>query len=79
MKIPRDLSGQNLIKMMQQKLAYQIVTQEESHVILQKDNPFKHRIAVPNHKSLRIGTLNSILRTLSSHTEFTKEQLLQLL
>ena len=37
--------------------------QEGSHIILQTEQPFPQRISVPNHNPLRLGTLNSILRS----------------
>jgi predicted RNA binding protein YcfA (HicA-like mRNA interferase family) len=43
------------------------VNQAGSHVILQTKEPTSHRVAVPAHKALRVGTLNSILRAVSDH------------
>jgi hypothetical protein len=45
-------------------------------VILQTGTPTHQRLPVPDHPSLRIGTLNSILRLVSTHKGVSKEQVL---
>jgi predicted RNA binding protein YcfA (HicA-like mRNA interferase family) len=65
MKVPRDLSGAHLIKVLCRDWAYIQVHQEGSHVILQTESPRHQRLSVPNHDPLRVGTLNAIV--LASH------------
>ncbi|EKD26126.1 MAG: hypothetical protein ACD_79C01354G0002 [uncultured bacterium] len=79
MKIPRNLRGSDLIKILIQKMDYKFIHQEGSHVILETNTPHHQRIAIPDHKFLRIGTLNSILRSISNHKKTSKEDLIQLL
>jgi len=76
MKIPRNLSGPFLAKILCRHWAYRQVHQTGSHIILDTDEPFGQRIAVPAHKVLRIGTLNNILRTVSEHKGVSREDLL---
>ncbi len=76
MKLPRDLSGANLIKLLCKKFGYKIFHQVGSHVIIDTDSPTHQRIAIPNHSFLRIGTLNSILRAVSEHKAIAKENIL---
>ncbi|HLC72210.1 MAG TPA: type II toxin-antitoxin system HicA family toxin [Candidatus Nanoarchaeia archaeon] len=55
-KLPRDLSGQELVKILK-KLGYELDHQTGSHMILrQNESPFR-RLTVPNHKTLSLGTL----------------------
>ena len=77
MKLPRDLSGRDLVKCLCRHWGYQVVHQEGSHIILQTDHPSHQRIPVPDHPSLRIGTLNAILRLVSSHKGVGKDELLE--
>ncbi len=49
MKLPRDLSGAELIKLLCKQHGYRRVNQEGSHVILQTETPQHHRIAVSDH------------------------------
>ena len=60
MKVPRNLSGRELVQILVKKLGYKIIHQRGSHVVLETEDPPRHRIAVPDHKALRIGTLNAI-------------------
>ena len=75
MKLPRNLSGAELIKLLCKHHGYRRVNQEGSHVILETDSPH-HRLAVPDHKTLRVGTLNSILRAVGEVKGLEKEDVL---
>jgi predicted RNA binding protein YcfA (HicA-like mRNA interferase family) len=55
---------------------YRRVNQEGSHVILETDSPRHHRLAVPDHNPLRIGTLNAILRAVAEVKGLQKEDIL---
>ncbi|HEV7925053.1 MAG TPA: type II toxin-antitoxin system HicA family toxin [Verrucomicrobiae bacterium] len=76
MKVPRDVSGAELIKSLCRDWDYQMVNQEGSHVILQTNTPGHQRLSVPNHKPLRIGTLNAILKTVAAHKRVDRQALL---
>jgi predicted RNA binding protein YcfA (HicA-like mRNA interferase family) len=77
MKLPRDLNGAELIKLLCKHYSYRRVNQEGSHVILETNIPRQHRISIPDHSSLRIGTLNAILRAVSNVQGVKKEDILQ--
>lgn len=77
MKVPRDLSGQKLVKVLCRDWGYQQVHQVGSHVVLETEQPAHHRIAVPAHKSLRIGTLNAILKAVADHKDVSRDEILQ--
>jgi predicted RNA binding protein YcfA (HicA-like mRNA interferase family) len=76
MKIPRDLSGPELVACLSRHWAYVKVNQVGSHIILQTEEPTPHRIAIPAHKSLRIGTLNAILRAVANHKGVDRQAIL---
>ncbi|HTB83963.1 MAG TPA: type II toxin-antitoxin system HicA family toxin [Candidatus Sulfotelmatobacter sp.] len=78
MKLPRDLSGAELVKLLCKYHGYRRVHQVGSHVILETDSPHHHRLAVPDHDVLRIGTLNSILRAVAEAKGIKKEDVLNL-
>ncbi len=77
MKIPRDLDGRTLVKVLCRDWGYYKVHQEGSHIILQTDAPSHQRIPVPDHHPLRIGTLNSILRLVAAHKGVEREAVLR--
>jgi predicted RNA binding protein YcfA (HicA-like mRNA interferase family) len=76
MKVPRDLAGRDLVKALCRTWGYREVHQEGSHIILETEEPSHHRIAVPGHRALRVGTLNAILRAVARHKGVTREELL---
>jgi predicted RNA binding protein YcfA (HicA-like mRNA interferase family) len=78
MKIPRDLSGEQLVRLLR-KLDYRIVRQKGSHIRLTTDEPSEHHLTIPNHDPIKLGTLNGILSDIAEHKQLTKEELLTLL
>lgn len=76
MRLPRDLSGEDLISILERRWGYRSIRQVGSHVTLETDEPSRHRIAVPMHKVLRLGTLNAILRAVASHKGVARSELL---
>ena len=79
MKIPRDLSGAQLVKVLCRDWGYRVIHQEGSHIILQTDTPSHQRLSVPNHNPLRVGTLNGIVRAVSAHKGVERQRLLDTL
>ena len=77
MKLPRDLNGESLVKHLTKHWGYRQVHQGGSHVILESQQPTPHRIAVPSHNPLRIGTLNAILAAIAAHKNVAKEEILK--
>jgi predicted RNA binding protein YcfA (HicA-like mRNA interferase family) len=58
-KLPRDLSGQEVIKALG-RAGFYFKRQKGSHIVLRRDNPFA-QVVVPDHKNIDTGTLASIL------------------
>jgi predicted RNA binding protein YcfA (HicA-like mRNA interferase family) len=54
MKLPRDLSGEELVKNLCRRWEYRQVHQVGSHIILETSSPGHQRIAVPAHNPLRV-------------------------
>jgi len=59
MKLPRDLSGEELAKLLR-KYGYEISRQTGSHMRLTTRLKGEHHITIPKHKYLKPGTLNSM-------------------
>ena len=76
MKIPRDMSGNEMIKLLCQKWKYTVVHRVGSHVVLQTDTPSRQRIVVPSHPVLKIGTLHGILRSVATHKQTSRDMIL---
>lgn len=76
MKLPGDLSGEQLVKHLCKWWDYSRIHQVGSHIILETERPSHHRIAVPAHSPLRIGTLNAILSSIARHKGVSREDIL---
>lgn len=76
MKLPRDISGRGLAAALVRHWGYVQVNQVGSHMILQAEMPQHHRVSVPDHKVLRIGTLNGILRAVAAAKGVSREAIL---
>ncbi len=77
MKIPRDISGDELIAALI-RIGYKITRQKGSHVRLTLAiNSEEHHITIPNHDPIKIGTLNNILKDLAAHLNLTKEEIIR--
>lgn len=78
MKIPRNLSGKDLVKKLS-KLGYEVTRQVGSHIRLTTRQKGLHHVTIPEHKPLKLGTLSSILKDIATHFGMTKDELTQLL
>jgi predicted RNA binding protein YcfA (HicA-like mRNA interferase family) len=74
-KLPRDISGRELAGVLVRRWGYEKVNQEGSHVILQTETPQHHRLSVPDHSPLRLGTLNAILRAVAAVKRVSREDI----
>ena len=76
MRIPRDLSGNDLLKLLK-KYGYQNTRQTGSHIRLTTQQNGEHHITIPNHSPIKTGTLSSILSEVAIHLGRTKDELMQ--
>jgi predicted RNA binding protein YcfA (HicA-like mRNA interferase family) len=77
MRLPRDLSGRDLAKGLCRHWDYREIHQTGSHILLQTETPGHQRIPIPAHKSLKVGTLNEILRQIANHKGVTRQAILE--
>lgn len=76
MKLPRSVSGNELIKSLQ-KLGYTVTRQKGSHVRLSCSMPTgEHHITIPNHDPIKLGTLSAILSEVSTTHHISKQELI---
>jgi predicted RNA binding protein YcfA (HicA-like mRNA interferase family) len=47
--------------------------QTGSHIILDSETPSHHRIPIPAHKPIRVGTLSAILQAIARHKNVTRD------
>ncbi|HEY1730547.1 MAG TPA: type II toxin-antitoxin system HicA family toxin [Terriglobales bacterium] len=67
MKVPRDLSGIELEKLLQ-RYGYEATRQHGSHMRLTSTfRGTEHHITIPAHQNLKVGTLESILTDVADY------------
>jgi predicted RNA binding protein YcfA (HicA-like mRNA interferase family) len=71
MKLPRDLSGSDVVKALR-RLGFEFSRQTGSHAILKKS---LRTVVVPQHKSVKPGTLKGIIEQAGITVEELKENL----
>ncbi len=74
MKLPRDLYGVELVKLLE-PFGYGVIHQTGSHIIIRTTLQGEHTVSVPNHKPLKVGTLNAILNAVADHFGIDKKEL----
>ena len=76
MKLPRDLGGDELVVLLG-KYGYRVVRQTGSHMRLTTTHRgTEHRLTIPRHKPLRIGTPSGIVSQVAAYLEIEKQNLI---
>ena len=75
MKLPRDVSGAQLVKALR-VLGYEVTRQRGSHMRVTTQRGGEHHEAIPNHDPIKPGLLSSILKSVATHHRMTVEELL---
>ncbi|MBK9515109.1 MAG: type II toxin-antitoxin system HicA family toxin [Flavobacteriales bacterium] len=75
MRIPRDLTGKELINALS-KLGYEVTRQSGSHIRLTTSRNGTHHVTIPDHRPIKVGTLASILADIATHHQVTRDELL---
>ncbi len=69
MKLPRDISGQELATLLR-RYGYQITRKTGSHLRLTSNlKGGQHHITIPAHRALKVGTLSAVLTDVASYLE----------
>ena len=76
-KIPRDISGRKLAKLLE-KYGYKIIRESASHMrLLSKYKGKEHKITIPDHNPIKIGTLNNILNDIANYLKVDKKKIIE--
>ena len=74
MKLPRDVSGQDLARRLR-RYGYDVTRRVGSHMRLTTQQRGVHHITVPAHDSLRVGTLQYIIASVAHHLGLDRGEL----
>jgi predicted RNA binding protein YcfA (HicA-like mRNA interferase family) len=78
MKLPRDVSGDDLARALEH-FGYEVVRTTGSHMRLRTYRNGEHYVTIPRHPTLYVGTLASILRDVCDHLKINKEEIIRYL
>jgi predicted RNA binding protein YcfA (HicA-like mRNA interferase family) len=77
LKLPRDLGGEELAQLLG-RYGYQVMRQRGGHMRLTSAiKGYEHRVTIPRHKPLRVGTLNKILKEIAAYLEMGYQELVE--
>ncbi len=74
MRWPREISAKELISRLK-KYGYEVQRQKGTHIRLITLLEGEHHVTVPNHNSIKIGTLSGIINDVVLHFNKTKEEI----
>jgi predicted RNA binding protein YcfA (HicA-like mRNA interferase family) len=76
LKLPRDLSGQQLAQLLRRH-GYEITRQTGSHLRLtSRIKGTEHHLTIPTHDVLRVGTLGAILADVAAYLDTDRAALI---
>ena len=76
MRLPRDVSGRDLVRALE-AFGYLAVRQTGSHIRLTTTTHPEHRLTIPAHDSLRVGTLAGVVADVAAHHGLSREEVVQ--
>ena len=75
MKLPRDLSGAELARLLR-RYGYEEIRQTGSHIRVRSvSKGSEHQVTIPAHNPMKVGTLSGILLEVCTYLEISKEAL----
>ena len=76
MKLPRNLSGVDLIKALR-PLGYEPTRQKGSHVRVTTTQNGTHHETIPYHSPIKTKTLSGILKSIAAHHKMSVTELIE--
>lgn len=76
MRLPRDLSGDQLVKALG-RLGYEVTRQTGSHMRLTTQQGGEYHVTIPKHDPLRMGTLSGVLSDVARHCQKERSELIR--
>ena len=76
MKVPRDLSGERLARLLARHYGYRVTRTKGSHMTVTRTNADakRHSVTVPRHRDLHIGTLDGIVSDVAEFLDRPKSE-----
>ena len=75
MKLPRDVSGDELAKRLK-VFGYEVTRQAGSHLRLTTTQLGEHHVTIPRHDPLKLGTLSGVLKDVAEHFDTSRDEVI---
>ena len=76
MKLPRDLSGDDLARLLRRHYGYRLIRQKGSHMMLTTAaQGTEHRVTIPRHRDVHVGTLSAIISAVAQYLGRTRDEI----
>ena len=76
MKLPRNVTGRQLATALA-ALEYTIIRQRGSHMNLTTQRGGEHHIVIPDHRPIKPGLLNRLLKDIAQHHGLSRDELIE--
>lgn len=76
MRLPRDVDGAHLARLLAKHYGYEVTRQTGSHLRLTTTQRGEHHVTIPVGGPLRVGTLAGILAAVGEHFELSREDVI---
>ena len=78
MRMPRDLSGMELVTLLRRRYSYNLIRQRGSHMrLVSTIMGYEHHVLVPRHNPVRVGTLDDILGNVAEYLGIGQDELMR--
>jgi predicted RNA binding protein YcfA (HicA-like mRNA interferase family) len=77
MKLPRNISGDQLANHICRNWDYARIKQVGSHIMLRTETPSRAKQVIPAHTPLKVGTFSKILGQIAAHKQVSREDILR--
>jgi len=76
MRLPRDIGAADLISGLR-RYGYEVTRQTGSHIRITTTLKGEHHVTIPQHRQLRVGTLQATLKDVANHLNLDWQVLVQ--
>ena len=74
MRLPRDLSGTEIARQLTRHYGYRVTQCRGSHMTATLTvGDSQHKVTIPRHRDVRVGTLNSIISDVATFLNLPKQ------
>ena len=80
MMLPRDLSGDDLARLLRRHYGYRLVRQQGSHMTVTTEiDGVEYSVTIPRHRQVKVGTLGRIIAEVAEQFGLSRAEVLQAL